>query len=117
MQKLRSIHLFLGCFFAPILLFFACSGMVQTLGLHNHSRVLARLATIHTSHALKAGGTLSSPFLMVFVLVMAVSFIATTILGLALAFKLGKSRRTAVYCLAAGVAIPAVIVLITAAAR
>jgi len=66
MQKLRSMHLYLGCFFAPLLIFFALSGIWQTLSFHNWSRLLERLSTIHTSHGLKAGGCLSSPFLTLF---------------------------------------------------
>ena len=50
---------------------------------------------------------------MGFVLVMAVSFIATTILGIVMALKFGKSRRAASYCLAAGVVIPVAIIVIT----
>ena len=46
-------------------------------------------------------------------LVMAVSFIATTILGIVMALKFGKSRRAAFYCLAAGVVIPVAIIVIT----
>jgi hypothetical protein len=113
MQKLRSIHLYTGCIFAPLLLFFAVSGIFQTFGLHSRSHLLAQLSTIHTSHGLKAGGSLSSLFLMWFVLVMAVSFIATTILGIVMALKFGKSRRAALYCLAAGVVIPVAIIVVT----
>ena len=113
MQKLRSIHLYTGCVFAPLLLFFAVSGICQTFGLHNRSHFLAQLSTIHTSHGLKAGGSLSNVFLMWLVLVMAVSFIATTILGIVMALKFGKSRRAAFYCLAAGVVIPVAIIAIT----
>jgi hypothetical protein len=46
MQKLRALHLYLGCLFAPMLLFFAASGIWQTLGIH--PRLLQRLSTIHT---------------------------------------------------------------------
>jgi len=114
MQKLRAAHLYLGCFFAPLLLFFALSGMEQTLGLHNQSRLLARLSTIHTSHGLKAGGSLSSPWLMAFVLVMALSFVITTVLGIWLALSVGKNRRAALYCLAAGILIPAAMIVLAA---
>ena len=113
MQKLRSIHLYTGCVFAPFLLFFAVSGICQTFGLHNRFHFLARLATIHTSHGLKAGDGLSSVFLMWFVVLMALSFIATTVLGIVMALKFGRSRRAALYCLAAGVVIPVAIVVVT----
>ncbi len=117
MQRLRSVHLYLGCFFAPLLLFFAVSGIGQTLGLQNHSRLLERLSTIHTSHGLKAGGSLSSPLLVVFVLAMAVGFIATTLIGIAMALKFGKSRRAASCCLAAGVVIPLALIALAVATR
>jgi hypothetical protein len=110
MQKLRSIHLYLGCIFAPMLLFFAVSGIWQTL--HIQSRLLQRLSTIHTSHALKAGGSLANGFMTIFVLVMAASFILSTILGVVMALKYGRSRRAALYCLAVGVSIPLVLVLL-----
>jgi len=117
MQKLRSLHLSLGCFFAPLLLFFALSGIGQTLGLHNQSRLLARLSTIHTSQALKAGGSLSSPWLMAFVLLMALSFVTTTVLGIALALNAARNRRLALSCLTAGVVIPLAMIVLAAWTR
>jgi hypothetical protein len=110
MQKLRYIHLYLGCIFAPLLLFFAVSGIWQTLGLHSH--LLERLSTIHTSHGLKSRDGFSSFGLRIFVIVMALSFITTTILGIVMAFKFGRSRRVACYSLAFGVAFPPVLILI-----
>lgn len=112
MQKLRSIHLYLGCVFAPLLLFFAISGIWQTLGLH--SNLLDRLSTIHTSHQLKTGEGLTSLFLMLFVLLMAVGFIVTTILGVLMAIKYGRSRRATFYCLFFGVAFPLLLILVRA---
>ena len=114
MQKFRSVHLYLGCVFAPLLLFFAVSGIWQTLG--QRSPLLDRLATIHTSHQLKTGEALTSPLLAGFVLVMAFSFILTTVLGVVMAVKFGRSRRAAYGCLAVGVAVPLLIVLIRALA-
>ena|SRR5215469_1385940 len=111
MQKLRSIHLYLGCLFAPMLIFFAVSGIWQMYGYRAHSRTLALLSTIHTSQNLKIGG-LRSPILCDFVVAMAVSFIFTTILGVAMALKFGRSRRAAYWCLASGVLLPLAAVLI-----
>jgi hypothetical protein len=104
MQKMRSIHLYLGCIFAPLLLFFAISGLWQTLGIR--TPLLRLIATIHTSHELKSGGGLSSFSLKLFVLAMTVSFIVMTIMGVVMAFKYGRNRRVAYYCLALGVIIP-----------
>lgn len=115
MQKLRSIHLYLGCIFAPLLLFFAVSGIWQTLGIHSH--FLDLLSTLHTSHGLKRGGGFASIVSIIFVLLMAVSFIVSVILGIVMALKFGRSKRMAFYCLGAGVVVPLAIIVITALAR
>jgi hypothetical protein len=110
MQKLRSLHLYLGCIFAPLLLFFAVSGIWQTLGIR--SPMLRLVATIHTSHELKSGGGLSSFSLKIFVLVMTASYIVTTILGVMMAMKHTRSRRIVYCCLAFGAGVPLALVLI-----
>ena len=98
MHKLRSIHLYLGCIFAPLLLFFAISGIWQMFGFH--SDLLDRLSTVHTSRQLKNGADLSSGLMLFFVFIMALSFIATTILGVVMAVKFGRNRKAAFCCLA-----------------
>ena len=110
MQKLRSIHLYLGCIFAPLLLFFAVSGIWQTLRID--SSFLRWLSTIHTQARWKDGSDLGSFPLRIIVVVMALSFVLTTILGVVMAVKFGRSRKAAFYCLALGVLIPGVLVLI-----
>jgi hypothetical protein len=109
MQKLRSIHLYLGCIFAPLLLFFAISGIWQTLGFH--STFLQKLSSIHTQARWKDGSELGGFPLRVFVIVMASSFILTTILGVIMAIKFGRNRKAAFYRLALGLVIPAMLVL------
>src|ERR1043166_1068136 len=51
MTKLRTIHLYLGCTFAPMVLFFAISGFWQVLGLHKdgHSPSLHNLSSFTPS--------------------------------------------------------------------
>jgi hypothetical protein len=117
MRKLRSLHLYLGCIFAPMLLFFAISGIWQTLGLQFKSHFLSRLSTIHMSRGLKTNDGFTSFFMMVFVLSMAVSFIISVILGVVMALKFGGSKRAAFYCLAAGVIVPLAIIVITSSIR
>ena len=114
MQKLRSLHLYLGCIFAPLLLFFAVSGIWQTLGVR--SQFFRLMSTIHTSHTLKSGGSLSSFALKMFVLIMTVSFIVMTILRVVMALKYGRSRRVVYCCLALGVIFPLLLILIRALA-
>lgn len=95
-----------------MLLFFAISGIWQIFG-WNGSGAYQALSTIHTMRASKAGGIfLSSPLMGIFVLLMALSFIITTILGVIMALKFGRSRRAALACLAFGVAFPLVLILI-----
>ena len=118
MQKLRNVHLYLGCVFAPMLLFFAVSGVWQSFNLQSYnlagSHALALASTIHTGRGLKGGdpSTLSSPLLHWFVIAMAVGFILTTILGVVMALRYGKSRRAAVICLLAGFLLPLSMVLV-----
>ncbi len=112
MKNLRSLHLYLGCIFAPLLLFFAVSGIWQTLGVH--SPMLKRISTIHTSHALKAGGSLTNGVLISFVILMSASFILSTVLGVVLAIKYGRNRRAVWGCLVFGIAFPLALVLLSA---
>lgn len=95
-----------------MLLFFAVSGIWQIFG-WNGSGMFQALSSIHTMRQLKSGGVfLSSPLMMVFVLLMAVSFIVTTVLGVVMALKFGRSQRASVYCLAFGVLFPVALVLL-----
>jgi hypothetical protein len=110
MQKLRSIHLYLGCIFAPLLLFFAISGIWQTLGYQ--PEFLHKLSSVHTQARWKDGSELGSVPLRIVVVIMALSFILSTVLGVVMAFKFGRSHKAAFYCLVLGVVIPAILVLI-----
>lgn len=95
-----------------MLVFFAVSGLWQTLPTESirHSKVLAWLSTIHTSHGLKAG-TLSSVYMRWLVVAMAVSLIFTILLGVIMAFKFGH-KRAALYCLLGGIGLPLILALL-----
>ena len=118
MNRLRQIHLYLGCTFAPLLCFFAVSGVWQTYRLNEHNyntgynpRTLALLSTLHTGGSLKTDGPdhLSSPSMRVFVAAMAVSLLITMILGIIMAFRFGRGRIVAA-CLLAGIAVPVIFI-------
>jgi hypothetical protein len=113
--KLRQIHLYLGCFFAPMLVLYAVTGIYQLLGL-GHGRNaswLRYLSSIHTEHASSKLETLNpaSPFLIIFIVLMALSLIFTIILGIIMAFKFGRGRLT-FWCLAAGIVVPLALIVI-----
>ncbi|HXS67216.1 MAG TPA: hypothetical protein VN761_00135 [Candidatus Polarisedimenticolia bacterium] len=111
MVRLREWHLYLGCIFAPMLLLFALTGIWQTIGIGG-ARWMQALSSIHTSHGLKNGGGLSTPLLRGFILVMAIAFIITIILGIIMALNQGRNRRKACYCLAFGIIFPLLAILI-----
>ncbi len=116
MKTLRAIHLYLGCIFSPMLLFFAVSGIWQTFRLRWPGHVMALLSTIHTGGRLKIGhpDTLSSIYLKWFIAAMSLCFIATIFLGIAMAFRFG-SRKKAAICLAAGIIIPLLLMAVALA--
>ena len=95
-----------------MLLFFAISGIWQMFN-WNGSGTFQALSSIHTMKRLKSGGVfLSSLPMMYFVILMAISFIVTTILGVIMALKFSRSRRAAIACLIAGIAIPIALILL-----
>lgn len=95
-----------------MLLFFAISGIWQMFN-WNNSGTFQALSSIHTMKQLKSGGAfLSSPLLKIFVLLMAISFIVTTLLGVIMALKFGRSRRAALLCIACGIVIPLLLILL-----
>ena len=108
--------MYLGCFFGPLLLFFAVSGIWQRFKLHGSNRTLALLSTIHTSRDLKVPGdrldTLSSPLMDGLVIAMALGLIVTATVGILMAFRFGKSRGAVITALVTGALLPLSLVLI-----
>jgi hypothetical protein len=112
-QSLRKIHLYLGCFFAPMLLFFTVSGIWQTLGWNDHSNALRWLSTIHKNQGLKGMPRLNSDLLAMFVIAMSMGLAASIVTGVIMAFKFGRTRIT-FYSLFAGFIIPLLIIFVLA---
>ena len=111
MKKLREIHLYLGCVFAPILIFFAVSGACQLFGLHHvrkdgSHRPLAAVALLSVVHRFPP-----TP-LRYFMLAAAFGLVVTSVLGIVMAFRYGRNKRAVILSAAAGVVIPVAILLI-----
>jgi hypothetical protein len=119
MKVLRKLHLLLGVFFTPMLLFFVVSGWYQTFDtdrLKSPSEaesLVQRLRVIHTDQIYPTNHEVrrpSSPRLFkLLVGLMSAAVVVTTVLGLILAFKFSRSLATVCICLLAGLAMPIVL--------
>lgn len=113
-KVLRNIHLYLGCVFAPLLLFFVVSGCWQTFELHHGQKsaqgyqppaIVKSLSDVHTEQRWEEEWP-SSKMFRILVLAMSVGVLITTILGIVMAFKFTKPWVVWA-CLAVGTLAPA----------
>ena len=100
MKQIRQLHLYLGTLFAPMIIFFAFSGALQTFQWHEKGKSatyrppawIVTLAQIHKNERMaQADG--KSVALRWFIMVMSVGLIITTLLGIYMAFKFNRDRR------------------------
>ncbi len=114
MRRLRLLHLYLGCLFAPALLFFAVSGGWQIYRLQDTAKdgsytapaPLKFLSAIHTNQHLPGGKASQRTPLHAFALLSALGLITTTVLGLVMAFRFSASLVVPLLCLVAGIILP-----------
>jgi VIT1/CCC1 family predicted Fe2+/Mn2+ transporter len=120
MIKLRRMHLYLGCFFAPLLLFFVCTGWYQTLhpdrrkGPGEAEATWDRLRAVHADSLLPsatASGYATKPFRW-FVVATALGFIITVVLGIILAFRFSKQKWAVWLSLILGVVLPLALLML-----
>jgi len=111
MKSLRQLHLYLGCFFAPLVAFFALTGIIQTYRLNEAPKNqpqppawVKAMASVHKNQNLARGETATTMKLLT--AAMGGALTLTMILGVVLAFKLGRSRLAVVGCLVLGTVIP-----------
>jgi hypothetical protein len=114
MNTLRRLHLLLGCFFAPLLLFFLCSGWYQTMhpdrrkGPAEAEGIFDRMRSVHADSLLPnatANSYSTKPFRYLIV-VMALALIVTLSLGIVLAFRFSKKKWQVWLCLLLGLFVP-----------
>jgi hypothetical protein len=138
-KRLRTLHSWFGLFFAPGVLFFAISGLLQTLGLHESgpgrqpaAPFIGVLASVHKEGeavvpkrrappAPQPGNRprpsehdhapTFSPF-KIYVLLLSLALIASTGLGIAIALTNQISRRRNLGLLAIGCVVPLVLLLL-----
>ncbi len=136
---IRKIHKYSGLFFAPAILFFCVTGVIQTYNLHKvrpdqtPSDLVLRVAALHKdqtteirrkapSRPAMAGkppeskeeaksGT-GQALLKLFVALTSVSLAGTTLIGVYLAFQARRERALVCLVLALGFVVPTVLILL-----
>jgi len=117
MKNLRRIHTFLGCFFAPLLLFFVVTGWYQTVtpdrkkGEGEADTLVTRLTTVHVDQHFPAESAQAyhTALFRYLVVIMCIALIATIALGVLLAFRSNRQRWQVWLSLALGLLVPVVL--------
>ncbi len=115
-RTLRRLHLYLGCVFAPLLLFFAISGGFQTFQFHvdlkNGYKAPAMLKTIgevHRNQRIDDFDGEAIPSSVPFrygMLAMSLGLVVTVCLGILMAFQAAANQRVVWLCLILGAIVP-----------
>lgn len=114
MKALRRLHLYLGVFFAPILLFFVVTGWYQTVSVNRQKAVgeaedwVSKLTSVHVDqvYPTETAESYSTGAFQFFVVLMSIALIATVLLGVILAFKSLRVRWPVWVCLGLGFVVP-----------
>ena len=120
LKQIRRLHLYLGVFFAPLLLFFIVSGWYQTS--HPDRRKEAfearafwdRMRSVHADQILPTdkAEAYSTKYMRWLVYGMALALCVTILLGVALALKALKARWLVWLMLVLGFAVPLLLLLL-----
>ncbi len=117
MKNLRLVHLYLGCVFAPLIIYFSLSGAWQIFRLNDLPKdspptaiqsFFHELSKPHKSSTLPTydSKTEHSQAFNWIALFMSVGLIFTTLIGLILAFRFSKSPRFLLFCVGLGLLLP-----------
>ncbi len=115
MKLLRRAHLYLGCFFAPLLLFYILTGWYQTVNPQRAKHpseaetLVQKLRFVHVEQIYPKEGELKQPSPKMFqILVVAMAILGTLAiaLGVVLAFKSTRAQWQVWLAITLGVVIP-----------
>ncbi len=114
MKTLRRAHLFLGCFFAPLLIFYVATGWYQTLhpdrkkDLGHADDWIGRMTSVHIDqiYPAKSANSFSPGLFRVLVVLMSIALIVTVLIGVYLALRALRQKWTVWAALALGVVTP-----------
>jgi hypothetical protein len=120
-RLLRRLHLYLGCLFAPLLIFFAVTGSWQIFYWHQSDkapggyrapRALAVLSQIHKEAHIPPTRLNNPTPLRYFMFAAAIGLISTTIIGVIMAYRFSRQPIVATVFLAIGIITPAALLWI-----
>ncbi|SDU28222.1 hypothetical protein SAMN05444156_3045 [Verrucomicrobium sp. GAS474] len=125
MKLLRRLHLYLGVFFAPLLILFTVTGWWQTVspnrnkGLGFGQSWIEKLSTIHIDQYYPLSGphTYATHAFKWLVVAMSIGLLLSLLLGLILAFKGSPRKKSVIAALLAGILVPIVLLWIGEKAR
>ena len=120
MPLLRKIHLYLGCIFAPVLIFLALTGGLQLYDLHESTKdgsyiapkLVAAMGWIHKHQNLPGDPRGSGRMMKIFMVAASAGLTLTTLLGVFMAFRVSRSAVPVLACLLAGIALPLVMLFL-----
>jgi hypothetical protein len=114
---LRRVHLYLGCFFAPLLLFFVATGWYQVFHQDRQKTPgeaetwVSRLTSVHKDqiYPTDSANAYSPALFRVMVVLMSVAFIGTVVLGVVLALRSSRRPWIVWLLLGSGLVVPALL--------
>ena len=124
MRFLRRLHLYLGCLFAPILIFFAVTGSWQIFYWHESTKprqdeqqytpphALVFLSRIHKEAHVPPTERWKPTPLRYFMFAAALGLIVTAVVGVIMAYRFSRQPLVATICLAVGTFLPAILLWI-----
>jgi hypothetical protein len=112
LKQLRRAHLYLGVFFAPLLIFYLATGWYQTVNPDRRKGategVVDKMVSIHVKQIYPADASVSwesGPFQLL-VVVMSLALLTTVILGIVLALRSTAHRWPVWLSLGLGILLP-----------
>lgn len=123
MKTLRQIHMYVGCAFAPLLIFFIVTGLLQTFDLHERKKNsaysppawVAASASVHMHQRLPVEDRRNAPSripMRSLIALTCAGLLTTASLGIVLAWRMTSARRGVLIAFVAGVVIPVGIVVL-----
>ncbi|PAW80023.1 MAG: hypothetical protein B9S32_01445 [Verrucomicrobia bacterium Tous-C9LFEB] len=116
-KLLRRLHLYLGVFFAPLLLLFVITGWWQTVtinrnkGLGFGQTVIEKLSTVHIDQYYPVTGTKKyrTDAFKILTIALCIGLILAIVLGIWMGFQTPGHRLGSLIALLLGIAVPVVI--------